>query len=457
MIIQEWGRNTFRRIAGILLLLGITCIYGYFWYDSFAPAMAMPFYRRGNWVLIFTYALIYFIFSHIYQCDRVGDLRISELIYSNILAILLCNVITFFQVSMLLLHIASVGIFLLLTALQVAAIVLWAWGANRLFYKLFPPRNVLLVYGSDQAVMIQEKIRMRPEKYKIADTLSIDAAEADLYEKIAAFESVVLCDIPSPLRNDIVKFCFEHGIRAYMTPKISDILIRGAETIQLFDTPLLLHRNCGLSPQHKMIKRCFDLVCALPALLLLSPLYLAVAAAIKLEDGGKVLFSQERLTENGKVFRVYKFRSMREDAESDGVARLASENDDRITKVGAILRRLRLDELPQLINIIKGDMSIVGPRPERPEIASEYEQTMPEFCYRLKVKAGLTGYAQVLGRYNTIAYDKLKLDLMYIQDYSLLLDLKIIFMTIKILLIKESTQGIAESPEKAQRSDKTTV
>jgi len=417
--------------------------------------MAMPFYRRGNWFLIFTYALIYFIFSHIYQCDRVGDLRISELIYSNILSLLLCNLISFFQISMLILKIAEIKTFVLFTALQVAITVLWAWGANRVFYHLFPPRKVLMVYGSDQAIMIQDKIKQRPEKYKIVDTISIDATETDLYQKVAAFDSVVLCDIPSPLRNDILKFCFEHSIRAYVTPKISDILIRGAETIQLFDTPLLLHRNCGLSPQHRFLKRCFDLISSTLALILLSPVYMIVAIAIKLEDNGSILFKQERLTEDGRVFTVYKFRSMKEDAESDGIARLATQNDHRITKTGALIRRLRLDELPQLINIIKGDMSIVGPRPERPEIASAYAQTMPEFCYRLKVKAGLTGYAQVLGRYNTIAYDKLKLDLMYIQDYSFLLDLKIIFMTIKILLMKESTQGVNHLEE--QESDKTTV
>lgn len=455
MISNDWGRNTFRRVSGIILLLGITCIYAYFWYSRFAPAMAMPFYRRGNWFLIFTYALIYFIFSHIYQCDRVGDLRISELIYSNILSLLLCNLISFFQISMLILKIAEIKTFVLFTALQVAITVLWAWGANRVFYHLFPPRKVLMVYGSDQAIMIQDKIKQRPEKYKIVDTISIEATETDLYQKVAAFDSVVLCDIPSPLRNDILKFCFEHSIRAYVTPKISDILIRGAETIQLFDTPLLLHRNCGLSPQHRFLKRCFDLISSTLALILLSPVYLIVAIAIKLEDNGSILFKQERLTEDGRVFTVYKFRSMKEDAESDGIARLATQNDHRITKTGAVIRRLRLDELPQLINIIKGDMSIVGPRPERPEIASAYAQTMPEFCYRLKVKAGLTGYAQVLGRYNTIAYDKLKLDLMYIQDYSFLLDLKIIFMTIKILLMKESTQGVNHLEE--QESDKTTV
>ena len=144
------------------------------------------------------------------------------------------------------------------------------------------------------------------------------------------------------------------------------------------------------------------------------------------------------------MFKVYKFRSMRTDAESDGVARLAGENDDRITPVGKVIRKVRIDELPQILNVLKGDMSIVGPRPERPELAAENEKIMPEFSYRLKVKAGLTGYAQVLGKYNTTPYDKLRLDLMYIEQYSFLLDLKLILMTIKILFVPESTEGVKE-------------
>ncbi|MCI9582924.1 MAG: hypothetical protein HFG46_04460, partial [Clostridium sp.] len=187
-----------------------------------------------------------------------------------------------------------------------------------------------------------------------------------------------------------------------------------------------------------------DIVFSLAALVFLSPLMAVTALAVKLEDGGPAIYRQERLTEHGKRFKIYKFRSMRVDAEKDGVARLASECDDRITRVGRVIRAVRMDEIPQLFNILMGDMSIVGPRPERPEIASEYETHMAEFSYRLKVKAGLTGYAQVYGKYNTTAYDKLKLDLMYLQNYSLLLDLEIVFKTVQILFMKESTEGMEE-------------
>ena len=176
---------------------------------------------------------------------------------------------------------------------------------------------------------------------------------------------------------------------------------------------------------------------------------------IKSVDGGPIFYTQKRLTINGKIFEILKFRTMKVDAEKDGVARLAGENDTRITGVGKILRASRLDELPQLINIIKGDMSIVGPRPERPEIAREYEKELPEFRYRLKMKAGLTGYAQVYGKYNTTPYDKLKLDLNYIRYFSLWLDFKLIMMTPKILLMKESTEGLSEGKINALSNDRS--
>ncbi|MEG0754574.1 MAG: exopolysaccharide biosynthesis polyprenyl glycosylphosphotransferase, partial [Angelakisella sp.] len=235
--------------------------------------------------------------------------------------------------------------------------------------------------------------------------------------------------------------------RTYLTPNISDTIVRGADEIHLFDTPLLLCKNRGLSFEQNLLKRIFDVTLTFCALIASSPLFLLIAAAIKLQDGGPVFYKQARLTLDGREFTLYKFRSMIVDAESKCGAQLAQKNDARITPVGRFIRKVRLDELPQLINILRGDMSIVGPRPERPEIVSEYEDYMPEFRFRLKVKAGLTGYAQVLGKYNTTPYDKLKLDLMYIEKYSFLLDIKLILMTIKILFMPASTEGVDDATE----------
>ena len=236
-----------------------------------------------------------------------------------------------------------------------------------------------------------------------------------------------------------------------MTPKISDILVRSAEDMTLFDTPLIMARNGQISIEQAFLKRILDIIIAGTACVIAFPLMAITAAAIKLQDGGPVIYRQRRLTLNGHVFYVYKFRSMTMDAEKDGIARLACIDDNRITPIGAIIRKIRFDELPQLFNILKGDMSIVGPRPERPEIAEQYEKEMPEFHYRLRVKAGLTGYAQIFGKYNTTPYDKL--DLHYIQNYSFMLDIKLIIQTVKILFMKDSTEGVAQNQTTAARSN----
>ena len=183
-----------------------------------------------------------------------------------------------------------------------------------------------------------------------------------------------------------------------------------------------------------------------------SPVMIVTAIAIKAEDGGPVLYKQVRLTKNARPFEIVKFRSMQPDAEKDGVARLSTgEKDDRITFVGRVIRKYRIDELPQLFNILEGSLSIVGPRPERPEIAAQYCEHLPEFELRLQAKAGLTGYAQVYGKYNTTPYDKLQMDLMYIAHPSLIEDMKIVLATVKILFKPESTEGVAEGQATAAR------
>ena len=182
-------------------------------------------------------------------------------------------------------------------------------------------------------------------------------------------------------------------------------------------------------------------------ILILSPVVLITMLAIRLEDGGDIFFKQKRYTKDWKTFEILKFRSMVMDAEKDGKARPCTAGDDRITRVGRIIRRFRIDEIPQLFNVVKGDMSIVGPRPERVEHVHAYVKELPEFAYRLRVKGGLTGYAQIYGKYNTSAYDKLRLDLLYIENQSIWMDLKMILLTIKVLFIPESTEGILGGEE----------
>ncbi len=319
-----------------------------------------------------------------------------------------------------------------LTFTDFGVIAIWTVLSGKLYFLLYPPRKLIILYGSRQAVSLILKMTQRVDKYMICESISISEPPEKIRELILKYEGVIICGIPEIQRNEYLRFCFEKSVRVYIVPEISDIIIRGSEDIRLFDTPLLLCRNYGLTAEQQILKRLFDIVFSLIAVVMLSPIMIVSAFAVKLCDGGNVFYKQKRLTRDGKEFYVYKFRSMIADAEKNGI-KLASEHDDRITPVGKILRKFRIDEFPQLFNILVGDMSVVGPRPERPELTEIYKKDMPEFIFRLKVKAGLTGYAQVTGVYDTSPADKLKMDLMYIENYSFRMDLQIILMTIKTM------------------------
>ena len=212
--------------------------------------------------------------------------------------------------------------------------------------------------------------------------------------------------------------------------------------MNLVDTPLYICKNTDISLAQRFLKRVMDIVISLTGIILTSPIMLITAIAIYAYDRGPVLYKQVRCTKGNREFKICKFRSMVVNAEKDGKAQLAKENDSRITPVGKIIRSMRIDELPQFFNILKGDMSVVGPRPERPELIEKNCMKIPEFAYRTRVKAGLTGYAQVYGKYNTSFIDKLKLDLIYVSNYSILMDIHLIFLTLKIIFIKDSTEGV---------------
>ena len=315
------------------------------------------------------------------------------------------------------------------------------------YRKLFPALRLLEVYG-DKRHGLHAKIDGIKYKYHVEDTVHYRDGIEEIKKKIKKVDAVLISDIPSHEKNMVLKTCVDMDKRVYFIPKISDVIVRYSEELNLIDTPLFLRRRIGLNTWERAVKRFFDVILSGAAIVVASPVLLVTAIAIKYEDGGPVFFRQERVTIGGKRFMILKFRSMIVDAEKDRKPHPAGEKDPRITKVGNIIRATRIDELPQLWNIVKGDMSIVGPRPERYEHVEKYTQMIPEFSFREKVKGGLTGYAQVYGKYNTTALDKLKMDLMYIMDYSLLLDLKIIFETVKILLRKESTEGF--SAERAE-------
>lgn len=428
--------------VGILISTGM---YAYTWIEGYHQRYVynVKLYFWGHVLMVFVYFVLLFFFHTTYGGMKIGFLKPMDVFFSQTFSLICVNVLTYFQISLMEVKLVWVNGFWWMTVAQVVFSGIWTYICNMVYRKAFPPRDLLLVHGERSIEDITRKFASRPDKYHIAKYVDIaEGVEAVQKEIMDAKMAVVLWDIPTVDRNTLFKYCYSHSIRVYMMPKITDVLIKGSDQLHLFDTPILLSREFSLKIEQRIAKRVIDIVCSLLLLVISSPIQLITAIAIKAYDGGPVLYKQVRCTMNGREFEILKFRSMRQDAEKDGVARLAAKNDSRITPIGKFIRAVRIDELPQLFNILKGDMSFIGPRPERPQIIAQYMEEMPEFALRMKVKAGLAGYAQVYGKYNTTPYDKLKLDLSYIENYTLWLDIKLMLLTLKILFKPESTEGV---------------
>ena len=450
------NREHFRRMLVFLLTVLIvavhTIIFFYYWNECYNPYIQRTFVLKGQLVMILLYDLMLIGFSKIYGGFKVSNLRTTDVIFSMSLSTLFVNILAYLQICMLSLRLVSILPMISMTLMDVSAIIIWAIFARYMYTLLYPARDILLIYCDRDPDNLVKKMNSRADKYKIEDSIHIDVGYEKLTKTIDKHKAILLCDIPGDIRNDLIKYGFSKGIRVYITPKLSDIILYGSDNINLFDTPLLLAKNEGLSVEKRFLKRALDLVVSTIMAIITAPFMIVSAIIIKLYDGGPVLYKQDRLTYNGKVFKVFKFRSMRVDSEKDG-ARLAAKDDDRITPYGRFLRKSHLDELPQIYNIWLGDMSLVGPRPERPEIAEQYLKGIPEFNFRLKVKAGLTGYAQIYGKYNTTPYDKLKLDLYYIEHQNFFMDVRLIMMTLKILFSKDNTEGVEKGQKTATITD----
>lgn len=447
--------ESFKRLINLglsAICLGLEiAIFAYNWLYHFQFSVVEPlreFWFKGHLLEISIYGIILFMLSNMYGGMRLGYLKNMELIFSQVFATLMANIIIYGELSVMAFQLFVPKTFIFMMVEQTVVVIIYINIANRIYRSVFPPRKLFLIHGDRPIQDISSKFESRKDKYRIVGNIHIREGVRQICREIVKgyengdYNAVVIGDISVENRNLILKFCYGRSIRVYLMPKIPDVIMMGAEELHVFDTPLLLTREYSLTMEQRFLKRTIDIVCAGLLLILASPFMILTAIAIKLYDGGPVMYKQIRCTKDQRQFKIMKFRSMRTDAEKDGVARLAQKNDDRITPVGKFIRKCRIDELPQLLNIIKGDMSFIGPRPERPEIIAQYVEVMPEFTYRMKVKAGLAGFAQVYGKYNTSPYDKLKLDLTYIENYSLWLDLKLMLLTLKILFWPDSTEGV---------------
>lgn len=408
-------------------------------------------------LIMVVFIILYVTFGRIYDAFAVSVVHISEMIYSQCLALFVSDAVMYMLICLMTQCIYKIVFLVAELAVQLLLSILWCWGTHVWYFKVFLPKKTAIIYDQNHSVEVLINAYDLRKKFEVCVSETVDDCLSDECASLQKVETVFLCGVHSHERNKLLKFCVEHNINVYVLPRIGDVIMSGARPMHLFHRPFLRVGRYDPVPEYLVIKRLFDVIVSVVALIISSPVMFITAMAIKLTDGGTVFYKQKRLTQNGREFDMIKFRSMRQDAEKDGVARLSTgDQDDRITHVGRIIRKYRIDELPQLLNILQGSMSIVGPRPERPEIAWQYGNELPEFSLRLQAKAGLTGYAQVYGKYNTTPYDKLQMDLIYIAHPSFWEDLRIIFLTVKILFIPESTEGIAVGMETAMNMKKQT-
>ena len=442
VILSKW---LFRLIL-LLTMMAAVCKFS---------AMPIKLMSAECMVVLSAYVTLLLLTHYVYRATDIGMATVTELVMSQMLSNLISIGVVYVGVALYVHQLFNILPLVIVGLIQLGIGVIWSLVANSYYYKRRrKPRTAIIYKKPEQLAQLYETPYFH-EKYDVCKLIENPEEDfAALRKEVEGCEVLFSVGSHAEITNGLAKLCVEMGIIGYFMPRLGHIVMTGAEYMSRFSLPMMRVRRAGGHSEYRFFKRMFDMLASLVGIVVASPIMLATAIAIWLEDHGPVFYRQIRLTKNGREFKIFKFRSMTVNAEQDGIARLAGQNDSRITKVGRFIRACRIDELPQLFNILMGDMSIVGPRPERPEIAKQYEEFLPEFALRLQVKAGLTGFVQVYGRYNTEPYHKLQMDMMYINDMSFLKDLQLILATIKILFIKESTQGIAQGQETAL-SDKS--
>ena len=403
---------------------------------------------RTTGVTMVTFVVLGIALMSVYGGYAVGTQKSKPIVHSMALATIMTDLVTHLQLSIMNTseknndHFVyeTPHLLLLVMVLQVLVIIFFSYVGNYIYFSLAPPEKCCVISSSRQSLgSVIPKVRRFQKQYEIDEIVRYDSPK--VLDVILRSDTVFLYDVPLKERNDLIAFCYQTQKNIYYNFETIDVVAQGAKYVTLDDKSMVMYTAKDLTMEQRIVKRLTDLAVAVVGLVLSSPIMLGCAIAIKAEDHGKVLYKQKRLTKYGRVFEVYKFRTMRENSAQVSVM----ENDDRITKVGRVLRKFRIDELPQLLNILNGDMTVVGPRPEMLENVEKYTEELPEFSYRLRMKAGLTGLAQISGKYNTSPKDKLVMDLMYIENYSIWQDFKLIFQTITVFLkASESTAAFGK-------------
>lgn len=448
MEILKKFRNTVLFFLKVLVIVTVTTAFIGVWQNFYGETL----YRgSGNLLFVALYVAIFVVFGSIYDGFKVGIQRVHELSYSLSLSVFFSNCFIYVILCLIAGNMLNPLPLIILTVCQVFVLIGLMYSLSHVYFALHTARKVLAIFDTNSRNDIIKKISIIKERFSLTKGITVDRGLDEIRSEIDRHDTVLICEFDSSLKDEIIKYCYAQDKRIYVLPSSADAILNGSYPVQVFDTPVLFLHNGGLSMEQRIIKRTFDIVVSGLGIIITSPIMFLIAIGIKLCDRGPIIFKQPRITRGQKVFNIYKFRSMK--VATDEEVKKTTVNDDRITFVGKLIRPFRLDELPQLFNILFGHMSVVGPRPEMIELVNDYAAKLPEFNMRHKVKAGLTGYAQIYGKYNTTPQNKLNMDIHYIENYSFLEDIKLCAMTLKILFVRESTEGFSEADSKLKNTE----
>jgi len=436
-----------RKIGGLLFFLSKAILFiallAMFYFGQLLFYPETRYYFWGNVMVLVLYTASLYMISRVYNGFNFGNVSLQEIAVSWMLCLVGVNGFMYFVLSLRVVYLLNILGFVLILSAQTFFVMPMIVLINRLYYRQNPAHKAAIIYGNaeklDEYCSI---VTMQRQKFSVDHVVSHDADTGRLLDMVDRAESVFFLNVDEKKQDWLFEYCYLHNKHTYVIPTFSSILINTANTLWMSNAPVFSLKKPEPDMGTQFIKRFMDIVISLIGIILTSLIMIVVWIAVRLYDKHPAIYKQVRVTRGGKKFTLYKFRSMSPNAEDDGVARLSAVDDDRITPVGRFIRRTRLDELPQLFNVLSGSMSIVGPRPERPEIAKQYEEKYPNFAFRTKVKAGITGFAQVYGRYNTSPEEKLFLDIMYIETFSILEDIKLMLQTVRVLFKGESTEGV---------------
>lgn len=429
----------FEFILYVIIVVGGLYLSYFIRFGSHPPLINLiPFYQNIPYIVL-TSAVVFYIFNITSTAKKSLYENVIIIVASLFLIDTLTLAIMFFSRgfsfprSIFIIGFITQCVFILITKILILSII----------KRTKKQQKILIIAPTENSNLLADGFTRDTGEDCIEYVL--DSVDKNTYHLIDYVDKVYVdTNIPYSDKLDLIKYCSVKDKVIYIVPGLLEIAMMNSKIKNKGDVLLLKVEPLGLSFEQRVMKRTMDVVLSAIGLVLTSPLFLIIALMIKLEDRGPVFYKQKRVTENNRIFEIYKFRTMVVDAEKYTGPVLAMENDPRILKVGRFLRATRLDELPQLINVLKGEMSIVGPRPERPHFVKQFNEEIEEFKYRVFVKAGITGLAQILGRYTTKPENKAKYDLLYIRNYSLLLDIRIMINTLKILFCKDKSAGVRD-------------